>query len=189
MKKAMCLRFMAVSVAALFTGCETAKEGLTGSLWQSHHFTHFREPAPEARLAVFYAPAFDDYLVAYDSVRDDEDEPRRQSFFVIANEANLASHKKPSLISTNGLGLVAVPLNGATNVFPHATYDSRLTIRTAEERFGPYPLPNYKESDGVAIKTALTPLAVAGDATIVGLVLGAVFGVAWWGSGVSIDAP
>ena len=69
------LRLIAATfVVVLVTGCETAREGLTGSLWQTHHFTHFREPAAEARPAVFYAPAFDDYLVAYDSLRDGEEE-------------------------------------------------------------------------------------------------------------------
>lgn len=183
------LRFAALAFAAMLSGCETAKSGLTGTLWETHHFAHYREPAVDARPAVFYAPAFDDFVVTYDSLRDGEDEPRRQSFLAVANEANLANHKKPYLISTNGLNLIAVPLNGATNVFPYATFDSRLTIQTAEEKFGPYPLPNYRETDGTAIKTALTPLAVAGDVTIVGFVLAAIAGLSWWGSGVSIDAP
>ena len=143
-------------------------------MWNSHQFTHFREPASDPQVAVFYAPAFDDFLVAYDSARDDEDAARRLNYFVQANERNLADHAQPSFVSTNGLDLVLVPLNGATNVLPYATYDALLTIHTSAERLGPYPLPNYKEADGVIIKSALTPLAVTGDATVVGLVLGMV---------------
>jgi hypothetical protein len=166
------LRVAALGATALLTGCETCKEyTLTGKLWSSHSFAHFREPAAEPRPAVFYAPAFDDFLVAYDSLRDGGAEPRRQHYFVVANEANLANHQQPHLVSTNGLNLISVPLNGATNVLPYATYDLLLTIYTTTERLGPYPLANYKETDGTAIKAALTPLSVTGDATVGGLFL------------------
>ena len=169
------LRVVALGATALLVGCETCKEyTLTGKLWNSHQFTHFREPAEEPRVAVFYAPAFNDFLVAYDSFRDDEGAARRLNYFVQSNERHLADHTQPDFVSTNGLNLVLVPLNGATNILPYATYDALLTIRTLEERLGPYPLPNYKESDGVIIKSALTPLTVTGDATVVGLFLGAI---------------
>jgi hypothetical protein len=185
-KPAFFLRVVALGTAALLTGCKTCQEDtLTGKLWNSHQFTHFREPAREPHLAVFYAPAFNDFLIAYDSVREGEDVPRRLSYFALANERHVADHEQPDFVSTNGLNLVFVPLNVATNVLPYAIYDSLLTIRTSEERLGPYPLPNYKESDGLVIKTALTPLAVTGDATVVGLVLGAVFVVGLCQSGWS----
>jgi hypothetical protein len=168
-------RVVALGTAMLLAGCETCKEStLTGKLWHSHQFTHFREPAPEPRVAIFYAPAFNDFLVVYDSFRDDEDASRRLNYFVQANERQLADHAQPDFVSTNGLNLVSVPLNAATNILPYATYDLRLTIHTSAERLGPYPLPEYKESDGLIIKTALTPLAVTGDATVVGLILGVV---------------
>ena len=182
-------RVVALGTAALLTGCKTCKEDtLTGKLWNSHQFTHFREPASFPQVAVFYAPAFDDFLVAYDSFRDDGDAALRLNYFVQANERHLADHTQPDFVSTNGLNLIAVPLNGATNILPYATYDARLTIHTSGERLGPYPLPSYKESDGLAIKTALTPLAVTGDATVVGLVLGAVFVVGLCQSGYSFAA-
>jgi hypothetical protein len=185
-KPALFLRVVALGIAALLTGCKTCKEDtLTGKLWYSHQFTHFREPMPDPHLAVFYAPAFNDFLVAFDSMRDDEDSPRRLTYFIQANERHIADHEQPDFVSTNGLNLVFVPLNAATNILPYATYDALLTIRTSEERLGPYPLPNYKESDGLAVKTALTPLAVTGDATVVGLVLGAVFVVGLCQSGFS----
>ncbi len=174
-KSTLFLRVVALGIAALCAGCKTCQEHtLTGKLWNSHEFAHFREPAREPRVAVFYAPAFDDFLVAYDSFRDDEDAARRLNYFVQANERHLADNTQPNFVSTNGLNLVSVPLNGATNILPYATYDARFTIHTAEDRLGPYPLPSYKESDDVIIKSALTPLAVTGDATVVGFFLGVI---------------
>jgi hypothetical protein len=181
------LRVVALGTAALLTGCKTCKEDtLTGKLWNSHQFTHFREPASAPHLEVFYAPACKDFLIAYDSMRDDENGTQRLNYFALANERHIADHEQPDFVSTNGLDLVLVPLNAATNVLPYATYDALLTIRTSEERLGPYPLPSYKESNGLVVKTALTPLAVTGDATVVGLVLGAVFVVGLCQSGFSL---
>ncbi|HEY0552008.1 MAG TPA: hypothetical protein VGF13_20575 [Verrucomicrobiae bacterium] len=185
-KPGLLLRMIALGGTALLAGCETCKNStLTGKLWHWHELTHFREPAIQPQLAVYYAPAFDDFLVAYDSTRDDESANQRLNYFVRASERNVADHKSPALISTNGLSLVTVPVNGARNVLPYATFDALLTIYTQEERLGPYPLPNYKEAEGTAIKTALTPVAVLGDATVVGLVLGMVGLVGLCQSGVS----
>lgn len=164
----------------LSAGCEHT---LTGKLWNSDGFAHFRAPAPEPQVAVFYAPAFDDFVVGYDSVRDGGEVPRRQSYFAVSNERNLWYGKMPQLISTNELNLIPVPLNGNTNVLPHATYDRSLTIYTKDDRFGPYPLPTYKETEGIAAKVALTPLTVTGDATVAAVILGFMTFIAWCESG------
>lgn len=179
-------RFL-IRATALFllvpaVGCQ---HSLTGKLWSSDGFAHFREPAAEPHVEVFYTPEFNDFLVAYDSVRDGGEEPRRQTYLAIANERNIWNRKMPRLLSTNGLNLVSVPLNGETNVLPYATYDQSLTIYTTGERLGPYPLPNYKETDGIAAKTALTPLAVTGDVSIAAAIVGLLAFIAWCESGAS----
>lgn len=179
-------RGVALGVAGLLTGCEHT---FTYTVWQTDDFRHFREPSANAGVAVFYAPQRKDFLVAYNSVRDDDEKPKRKAYFVLQNEERVADHKKPEFASTNSAKLIAVPVNGATDVFPNAQFDKKLTIRTAEAQLGPYALPIYEETSGVAAKSALMPLAVAGDVTCVGLVLGFIAAVAYAQGGYSTGVP
>ena len=181
--RAWFLRLLGLLLAALLPGCELAEKSFTYKVWHTDDFRHVRGPATNPDVAVFYAPERKDFLVAYNSIRDGADAPRRQSYFVLQNEELVASRKKPAFASSNGLEVVAVPVNGATNVFPHALFDQRLIIHTAESQFGPYPLPDYEESSGVLVKSALSPLTIAGDATCVGLILGVFAAYAYAGGG------
>ena len=148
-----------------WTGCGS----FTHELWQTDEFRHWREPATNAAVTVYYSPARKDYLVNYNSLRDGDNNLQRQSYFLGAYQSRQTEQSKPRLVSPKRLNLVPVPVNGATNLLPFATFDRQLTIQTAEGQIGPHPLPTYVESNGTAVKTALTPLTVIADVTCLSL--------------------
>lgn len=174
----------------VFTGCaDLHKHSFTYKLWQTDDFRHLREPATNPAVAVHFAPQRKDYLVTYDSLRDGDDAPRRIGYFLGDYETQNPDRRRPRLVATNRMELVSVPVNAGTNSLPSALFDHRLTIYTAQGQVGPYALPTYVESDGVGIKTALTPLTVVGDATCVSLIAG-FFGLLLYAhSGASFSAP
>lgn len=183
------VRVLALMMIAILTGCGLHRESLTYKLWESDTFQHWREPATNSVPTVHYAPARKDYLVTYNSLRDGDDKPRQGSYFLGDYEASRGGKRKPRLISGSRLELVPVPVNGATNVLPYATFDRKLTIQTSEGSIGPYALPTYAESEGTAAKSALTPLAVTADVACLSLIVAclAAFAYAQSGSYASCD--
>jgi hypothetical protein len=143
----------------------------THQLWQTDEFRHWREPATNAAVAVYYSPAHQDYLVGYNSLRDGDGDLQRTYYFLGAHQSRQTERSKPRLVSPKRLELVPVPLNSTTNS-PCAHFDKTLTIHTPEGTIGPYPLPTYVESDGTLVKSALTPVTVLGDITCVSLFVG-----------------
>ena len=182
--RAWFLRFTGLLLAALVSGCE---HSFTYTLWHQDEFRHHREPATNPAVAVYYAPGRKDFLVAYNSLRDGDQSPRRQAYFLGENQARLSEHKKPAFVSTNRWPLVPVPLNGPTNVLPRARFDQRLTIHAEAGDIGSEPLPTYPESTGTGAKVALTPFAVAGDVTCLGLILGFLAAYAYAGGGYGVN--
>jgi len=169
-------------MATLLMGCE---HSFTYKVWHADEFRHVREPSTNAAVAVYFAPARKDYLVAYDSLRDGDNTPRRQAYFLGEYQSHINETSKPRFASTNQPGLVPVPVNGDTNVLPCAEFQKQLTVHTADGNIGPYDLPTYRESAGTAEKVALTPLAVVGDASVVALILGVIGAIAYAGGCVN----
>src|SRR3954466_8104923 len=147
-------RGIALGLAFLVTGCE---HSFTYTVWKTGEFRHFREPATNASVAVFYEPQRNDFLVAYDSVLDGGDDPRRLYYFLGENEQRIVERKKPNFVPTNGPVLIVVPVNGATNL-PAAIFQNELTVYTTQGSIGPYPLPAYEETSGTVVRVLLTPL-------------------------------
>jgi hypothetical protein len=176
-------RVIALLAIAALTGCGLHRESFTYKLCESDAFHDWREPATNAAVAVHYAPARKDYLVTYDSLRDDGQVLRKQAYFLGDYEAHRVDRRKPRLISPRHLELVPVPVNGATNLLPYATFDRQLTIQTAAGQIGPYTLPTYAESGGTIAKSALTPLTVTADAVCLSLIVALVAAVAYAHSG------
>jgi hypothetical protein len=181
------LSAVALLALAALTGCGLHRESFTYKLWHTDEFRHWREPATNAAVAVDFSPARKDYLVTYNSLRDGDNTPRRQSYFLGDYQSRLLEERKPRLVTTEKMTLVSVPVNGATNP-PCAHFDKALTIHAPEGEIGPYPLPTYVEADGAVVKTALTPLTVIGDVTCLSLIVG-LFGLfAFASSGASFSA-
>ena len=178
-----------VSALALLTltGCGLHRESFTYKLWHTDEFRHWREPATNAAVTVNFSPARKDYLVTYNSLRDGDNTPRRQSYFLGDYQARLLEEKKPRLVSTKKLELTSVPLNSATTP-PCAHFEHVLTIHTPEGEIGPYKLPTYVETDGAFVKTALTPLTVIGDVTCLSLLIGLIGLIGFASSGASFSA-
>ena len=152
----------------LLTGCTSS---FTYKVWHTGEFRHVREPATNPALAVFYEPQRKDFLVAYNSVLDGGDDPRRLNYFVGENENRVSQRRKPHFVSTQDAALIVVPLNDSTNRLPAATFRKELTIHTADGVIGPDPLPIFEETNGTTTRVLLTPLAVMGDAALVSAVL------------------
>jgi hypothetical protein len=168
-RRAWFVRLTGLFLVVLLPGCE---HSFTYKLWQQDQFRHHREPATNAAVAVYYAPRQKDFLVAYNSLRDGDSAPRRQAYFLGANEALVRDHQKPKLTATNRLVLEAVPVNLDTDAVPRAQFHRELIISTEAGDIGPYALPVYVESTGTGTKAALTPLAVAGDITCLAFIAG-----------------
>jgi hypothetical protein len=164
-------RVIALLAVAALTGCGLHRESFTYKLWESDEFRRWREPVTNAAVAVHYAPARKDFLVTYYSLRDGAQVPRQQAYFLGDYEEHRVEASKPRLISRPDMELVPVPVNGATNLLPYATFDRQLTIQTASGQIGPYALPTYVESEGTVVKSALTPLTVTADAVCVSLIV------------------
>jgi len=180
-------RALALLLVLPFTGCGMHKESFTYKLWHGDEFGHFREPATNAQITVYYCAAREDYLVTYTSLRDGDSSPRRKAFFFGAYERSLLDHQKPQSVSTNRLELAPVPVNGATNVLPRATFNGRLTIYTPEGQIGPYQLPVFAETKGVAVRAALSPLTAASDVTCLSLIAGFFAALVYAGGGPSVS--
>ena len=176
---------IALLALTVLTGCGLHRESFTYKLWHTDEFRHWREPATNAAVAVDFSPARQDYLVTYNSLRDGDNTPRRQSYFLGEYESRRATLNEPRLLQAADWSLRPVPLNGTTNP-PRAHFEKLLTIHAPEGEIGPYPLPTYVEADGTVVKTALTPLTVIGDVTCLSLIVGlfGLFGYA--GSGASL---
>ena len=177
---------IALLALTALTGCGLHRESFTYKLWHTDEFRHWREPATNAAVAVQFAPARRDYLVTYNSLRDGDNTPRRQSYFLGEYESRRATLNKPRLEQVADWQLVSVPLNSATHP-PCAHFEQLLTIHTPEGEIGPYPLPTYVEADGALVKTVLTPLTVVGDVTCLSLIVGLIGVFAYAGSGASIN--
>lgn len=171
-------RLVAGILVVLMAGCESS---FTYKLWHAEDFHHVRAPATNSNVAVYYEPNRKDFLVAYDSVRDGSEAPRRLNYFLGANTERIAHRKKPSFLSTNRLILQAVPVNQETNSKPAAVFQSALTIYTSDGEIGPYPLPAYEEADGTIARVALTPLAVTGDLICLGAIIAVIGAFAYAG--------
>ncbi len=183
-KPSLASALLLLALTAL-TGCGLHRESFTYKLWHNDEFRHWREPATNAAVAVDFSPARQDYLVTYNSLRDGDNTPRRQSYFLGEYESRRATWNKPRLVQAADWQLLPVPLNSATHP-PCAHFDKLLTIHAPEGEIGPDPLPTYVEAEGTVLKTALTPLTVIGDVTCLSLIVG-LFGLfAYAGSGASL---
>jgi hypothetical protein len=165
---------LACLVLITVTGCECVQDySLTYKVWNSSDLRHYREAASNPNVQVFEDTQQKDFLVTYDEVRDTTDQPRRRAYFLGANERRLSKGQKPSFTNPKRAAkLPSIPVNGDTNQVPFTLYGTALTIQTEKGKVGPYPLPAYEDRSGLAQRLALSPLAVAGDAVLGGLLAG-----------------
>jgi hypothetical protein len=180
--QALLLLFISVSL----TGCKTFEEySLTGKLWNNSELRSFAEPAEDPHLELCFKKP-DDVFVIYDEVLEQDEKTRRRAYFLAKNVDRIARNQKPRFASPKaGSKLTRIdmlPTAGKTNSIPYAIYkrDSRqfslIGVRGLE---GTHDLPVYMNNSGSVTCVALTPLAVASDATVITIAAAFVAGYAY----------
>ena len=190
------LKFLNVVLAALLAGwgggCETAKEySLTYKVWDND-VRSFCEPLANPDLALFEVPSKQDVLVQYTAYSDRHDGTLRLSYFLKASSARIAAGKPPVFVRVKRDAYwKAIPVNDqpglsansvSTNIYAKAT-GNYFTLYRQGQWPQMYQLPDYRDDCGAWERAALTPLAVTGDAVIVGSVLGVIVGYMYCASG------
>ena len=175
------VKTLAVACLSLFlTGC------FTPALWKESALVNHFEPARDARVQLFAKPDHTDVLVLYDETREERDSVRRRAFFLQLNVKKLQERKRPQFANPAAAAkLEPVPLIGpdatGTNALP-----GQLQVRLSKDGHqftllehgaerGPCDLPVYPSPATTTARVLLTPLAVAGDAAIVGSLLGLIW--------------
>jgi hypothetical protein len=165
------------------SGCGTFEEhSLTSKLWNSQAFRSFSEPSSDPKLALFQPALPEDILVEYDAVSDRSEPARRRAYFLEANRDRILAGQKPRFVDP-ALSGPAVPIP----LLDHATVETNppvarvfavtnssgrsFLLYRASQPAQAHTLPMYEEHSGTSARIALTPFAIAGDATVVGLVL------------------
>ena len=176
------LRAFALCLAALLPGCQSPTDwSLTSKLWNSESFHDFKMPSPEPRLQLFADEPNSDVLVIYDELRENDHSIRRRAFFVNQNLDLIRAGRKPRFVglgSSRGLKPIPVlradsgePIPPAGLAVVRTERPHEFVIYSDKRELGAVGLPAYG-SEGGFKKTLLTPLAVTGDALIVGTVVG-----------------
>jgi hypothetical protein len=164
------IRWLCFLAGILFTGCATP------ALWEADHFTSFREPANPSHLQVFQSSRPGKALVVYDETSENHSQSHlRRAYWADTQFDSPTNPRKPEFVNlTRANGLAALP------ILPAPTGAGLSIVSTNDQRFSFYQdgrevsrheLPAYNGPLGRAKQVALTPLAVAADATIVGGVL------------------
>jgi len=145
---------------------------MTGNLW---HDKEYIVPAPDPKLSLSQTPR--GILVQYDAMLERTGKIHRRRYLLEPNIKRLAKGDAP---------IPFKPLKGeserAIRIFRTVPSDrdycavvaTNLTTFTIHRRglvLGPYDLPVYKDREWAAAQWALTPLAVAADASVVGAVV------------------
>jgi hypothetical protein len=187
---------LSAGLAAGLTGCEATHEySLTYRLWNNSTFSQFNEPSTNGNVQVFQVARNGELLVTYDEISESNDHLRRRAFFLNANRARLEAGRKPRFVNPRKaadlaeLPLVRVSANAsnvppASPVSPALSADGRrLTLPDDNQKPATIALPTYETAGGPVARVLVTPLAVTGDAVMVGVVLGVVAAYAWAAGG------
>ena len=177
------LRAKTLGVAGLslfLSGC------LTPALWKESDLVDHFKPASDARVQLFAKPDHTGVLVLYDETHEERDSVRRRAFFLKPNEIKLQERERPQFTNPAAAAkLQPVPLIGHDATGTNAPPDQlqvrlsedghRFTLLERGEERGAYDLPVYPSRGTTAVRVLLTPLAVAGDAALVGSVVGLIW--------------
>ncbi len=161
-------------LAALGGGCQAVEDNsLTYRLWDKGNIS-FCQPAPKPELALFDAPGQKDILVEYNALSDSHVQVTRLAYFMQAGEARIQRGKAPHFIKPGPLGdFRPIASQAATNDYFLAGKDGKsFTLFRQNQPPEQHNLPFYQDDHWSVTRVALTPLAVTGDAVIVGACAG-----------------
>lgn len=184
--------YQTVCLALVLTtagGCGSMDDwSFTSRLWTGSAFSKYNTPALEPHLELFADEAHSDVLVVYDEVVDSGAHIRRRAFFVNQNLDRIREKKKPGFVDPKlSLGLKPIPIlvDGSQDMLPsHGLAVLRnkelhqFTLYSDGQKLVFVTLPAYF-SGGKFGKVMLTPLAVTGDALMIGTVVGIIVAYAY----------
>jgi hypothetical protein len=172
---------LAVLLAGLGGGCETAKNAsFTYKLWDKD-VRSYCQPAANPELALYEANPPRDVLVEYSALSDREDQIKRLAYFLDASQKRIAAGNAPQFVDPKlSRKLTAIPKQVSTNTYALiGTNGWTFTMYRPGREPQVCNLPTYRDDHNTAGRVALTPLAVAGDATIIGVVAAVFMGYAY----------
>lgn len=149
---------------------------MTRNLWRE---TDYVVPSPDPKLVLAQTPK--GILVQYDAIVERTGDVSRRAYLLEPNLRRIIQDQAPDFVNPGRINpQSAIPIfspppgtearSGVYAVF--STNTQSFNVFRNGKVIGPCPLPTYKDSTETAAQVALTPLAVVGDATIVGAVLG-----------------
>jgi hypothetical protein len=157
--------------------------GCTAALWKKDTFAYYHRPADPANLQLFYSPARKDILVRYDESTEKTGAISARCYWLETNTERINLGYKPhfsSLKLTEGLEAIPISKMAPGSPVPSkASFavamqedDDSFTLYHGGEQLESYKLPTYVEPSRRVKQILLTPLALAGDATVIGAVIG-----------------
>src|SRR5262245_57008595 len=171
-------------LSLVLCGCEAVRDcSVTHKVWSNEEWRHFAGPAPSPQLTIFETANGDNILVQYDEMSDTSGRIRRRAYLLYPNLERIREGKRPDFVKpaqVNGAKLIQLqdsPMSTSDDAHPTPGIYAVLsrggrefTLYRAGGREGPYELPDYLKSNNTAARVLLTPLAVAADSVMVGLV-------------------
>jgi hypothetical protein len=159
---------------------------LTYKLWDKD-VRSYCQPVANPELTLYEAAPSRDVLVEYNALSDRDDQIKRLAYFLEANQTRIAAGKAPHFVDPKlSRTLVVIPNEVSTNTYAIlGTNGWTFTLYRPGREPEICNLPTYRDDHNTAGRVALTPLAVAGDATIVGVVAAVIMGYAYAQDGAS----
>jgi hypothetical protein len=171
--------------------------GCTSALWEEDRFTHYHSPADPPNLRLLHARGATDVLVQYDELGEGDNYVRRRSYWAARNAWQTRNTRKPVFVDAReAIGLAPVPtvkparaatLENSGDCFAVVSTNVNVFVLYCQgEEPTVYELPNYNDNHLQRVKqVALTPAAVAVDATVVGAAVAVVIALIHPGAGGS----
>ena len=174
---------IAFLLSLVLCGCEAVREySVTHKVWSNEEWRHFAGPAPEPHLTLFETANGNDILVQYDEMSDTNGRIRRRAYLLDPNRERIRKNQKPDFVKpapANGVKPIQLQDSPMSPADAHPTPGIYAVVARGGREFtlcraggteGPYELPDYLKSNRTAARVLLTPLAVAADSVMVGLV-------------------
>ena len=166
----------------LVAGCESTSShtyGCTHALWTTSQLVDYSSPANPPALKLFHAKSKQDIVVQYDEVDEKNDAIHRRAYLLFANQQALRASKSPAYLDLSKMGELEPVRISQESPFGPESSKAEFCAVLAESgqgfslyrqgtNAGAYDLPVYLQTHHVATRVALTPLAIVGDASIVG---------------------
>lgn len=161
-----------VMVILAAVGCFCAGGCMTKSLWSERDYV---VPSPVPNLSLSQTPR--GILVQYDAEYERNGDIHRRAYLLEANMQRIAAGQKPAFVNPAKAGpQTPIPICVSRIASQHqfglvavcSTNFCTFSIYRGGKILGPCDLPVFKDREETVEQVALTPLTVAGDATVVG---------------------